>query len=146
MRYWIFKTNPEKYELERRLQNPLRLVTWKVNEQYRTTVGIGDVAFIFRTGSKRAIVGKLRVTSDVCRMEEIETERPYCAEPDSGIELRVLAEITHRCARPITAGELRATGGLERLSILDPGVFQMATTFPVSETEASVLAHMVSSR
>jgi hypothetical protein len=146
MRHWIFKTSPDKYDIERRFGDPLRLVTWKVNDQYRTQVGIGDIAFIFRTGTKRAVLGALRVTSEACLMEEIETELPFCREPDASVHLRVIAEITHRCSQPITAAELKTTSGLENLSVFDPHVFQMATTFPITEAEAAILSRLVASR
>jgi hypothetical protein len=146
MRHWIFKTSPDKYRLDDRWLNPLRLVTWKVNDKYRDEVAIGDVAFVFRTGLRRAIVGALRVTSEPCLMEEIETERPYCIAFEQVVELRVLGELSHRCSVAIGADELRAIQGLGALSIFDPKIFQMATTFPVKPDEARLLHELVLSR
>jgi len=146
MRHWIFKANPEKYKLAERLLDPLCLTTWKVNDEYRRHVTIGDTAFIFRTGTQRGIVGALRVISEPRHMEEIETERPYCTDLPLGLELRVLGEYTHRCPSVTTAEELRGIPALKNLSIFPENAFQQKTTFPVMAEEALILAGLLESR
>ena len=147
MRYWIFKWSPDKYQIAERLRNPLRRVTCRVNDKYSRDVAIGDIAFIFQTGHPRGIVGAMRVTSEPCYMEEIETEQPYCTDLPLGVELRVLGEITHRCVSMVTAEELRTMNGLKGLSVFpENGYFQQMTTFPVTLEEAAILTGLLESR
>lgn len=147
MAHWIFKASPDKYKIDDRLSDPLTLVTWKVNDEYRGNIDVGDIAFIYRTGPEpqRGIVGALRVTAQPCLMEEIDTEKPYCTDLSLGEEWRVRGEITHRCALAvISAEELRGTAGLENLSVFHG--FQMKTTFSVTPQEAAILTQLLESR
>lgn len=145
MAHWIFKASPDKYRIDDRMSDPLVLVTWKVNDEYRSAVAVGDIAFIYRTGRQRGIVGALRVTAQPCLMEEIDTEKPYCTDLSLSMEWRVRGEITHRCASAvISSEELRDTAGLENLSVFHG--FQMKTTFPVTSHEAEILIHLLESR
>jgi predicted RNA-binding protein with PUA-like domain len=142
MAHWIFKASPDKYRIDDRLSDPLALVTWRINDDHRGAVAVGDIAFIYRTGPQRGIVGALRVTAQPCLMEEIDTELPYCTDLANGLEWRVRGEITHRCAEDvISAQALRDTAGLENLSVFHG--FQMRTTFPVTPQEAEILTHLL---
>jgi predicted RNA-binding protein with PUA-like domain len=145
MAHWIFKASPLKYKIDERLSEPLVLVTWKVNNEYRNDVAVGDIAFIYRTGPRRGIVGALRVTVEPCLMEEIDSEKRFCMDLALGMEWRVRGEITHRCASAvILAEELRDTAGLENLSVFHG--FNQRTTFPVRPDEAEILTQLLESR
>ena len=139
MKYWIFKCDPEKYNLTSRLKDPVPTLTWRAT-RYRDEIKAGDIAFIWETGEQRGIRGVLRVDSDPDDIVEMLSEHQYSAKPDTGTSCRVTATLTDRTAS-LSAHKLRTVQGLEHMSVFE-GV-QQGTNFRVSECEARILAKLL---
>jgi hypothetical protein len=135
MSYWIFKCDPKKYDLGKRLvelENPA--TTWLVT-RYKKEIASGDTAFLMETGPKRSIRAVMRVDSSPSEMAELPHEQDYWAERDTEIRCRVLGTLTHRVHMPVD--ELKEVEALQDLSIFKG--FQQGTNFRVLEEEGRVL-------
>ncbi len=138
MKYWVFKANPEKYELEKRLSDPEPRTTWTV-PRYRKEVQPDDVGFIWQTGPQGGIRATIRVDSLPQKMRELDNERKYSRMP-LGVKIRVSASFLRRDLH-LAAATLRSTIGLEGLS-----VFRMparGTVYPVRTDEAAILLRLI---
>lgn len=63
MNYWLFKTNPNIYDIDSRLLDPEPKLSWSV-KRYRKEIKIGDIGFIWRAGIPRGIVAVMAIKSD----------------------------------------------------------------------------------
>ena len=139
MNYWIFKCNPELYRIANRLNDPNPVITWKVS-RYRDEIKAGDVAFIWRTGGERGVVGAILLRSDPHLMKEIPSELPFgIGEPENGKQVMVIGELVARKTLP--AGELRKIPGLKNLSAFRRPY--QGTNFPVTCEEGQLLCGLL---
>jgi hypothetical protein len=90
MRYWIFRCNPDLYDIDKRLKFSDPHTTWRVT-RYRKEVSPGDLAFIWRGGTHRGICAAIGIDSYPREMSELEHELPFCTKISTGIEVRVKA-------------------------------------------------------
>lgn len=140
MSFWIFKCNPEKYNITSRLADPNNHFTWTVT-RFRDQIGPGDIIFIWETGPNRGIRAVIQAESAPQEMPELPSEQSYWAEPDNRTQCRVFATITHRHVN-LPQSQLRSTPGLENLSVFHG--FQQGTNFPVTSEEGHILMKLVS--
>jgi predicted RNA-binding protein with PUA-like domain len=136
---WIFKSNPELFELDERLQDTEPHTTWKIS-RYKDEIQIGDLAFIWRTGPKRGIVAVMEITSKPQKMYELEREQKYWKNRDTELIIRVEGDFKCRC-NFISYKELKQTNGLENLSVFHG--FQQQTNFRVNEAEGNILMKII---
>lgn len=90
MQFWIFRCNPELYEIDRRLEFPEPKTTWRVT-RYRKEVSPGDLAFIWRGGKRRGICAAIKIDSLPREMAELPHELEFCTKLSTGTEVRVEA-------------------------------------------------------
>src|SRR4051794_15478172 len=88
MSFWIFKCNPTKYDLAKRLEDPRDAITWTVT-QHKDEIGPGDTAFLWITGPDRGIRAVLRVEDAPRVRPELESEQQFWGERDTEERLRV---------------------------------------------------------
>jgi len=141
MNYWLFQCNPKLYRIEDRLNDPNPKITWKVS-RYQNEIKCGDIAFIWRAGDERGVVGAMRLQSDPHLMREIESELPFRigeGEYEEEKQIMVKAELIARTNLP--ADELRTVRELKRLSLLHPPY--QGTNFRVSQTEGRMLMELI---
>jgi predicted RNA-binding protein with PUA-like domain len=139
MNFWIFKSNPDLFKLDDRLQDPEPHTTWKVS-RYKDGIQIGDLAFIWRTGPKRGVVGVIQITSTPKEMYELEHEQKYWENPDMELITRVKGNFIYRCPC-ISHKELKQINGLKDLSVFHG--YQQQTNFSVTEAEGNILIELV---
>jgi hypothetical protein len=133
MNYWIFKCNPAKYDIDRRLLDPDPNVRWRVTS-YRNDIRLGDYAFIWRTGVPRGIVALYKIDSDPFYM-------PYNPkDPEWTDEYKVMGRFVLRFPI-IEAAYLKEIPGLEDLSVFHG--YQAKTNFPVTIKEGELLTKIV---
>ena len=142
MNYWIFKCNPARYDIDRRLLNPEPKTSWTVT-RYRHEMMPGDIAFIWRTGPQGGIVASMRLDSPPQEIPEIAPDKSYWAEArETGTAWRVVGAFTHRLPC-LDRERIRTTPGLEGLSVFRG--FQQATNFRVSRQEGEILTKLIQS-
>jgi hypothetical protein len=90
MRYWIFRCNPDLYDIDKRLEFSDPRTTWRVT-RYRKEISPSDLAFIWRGGTHRGICAAIGVDSYPREMPELEHELPFCTKIFTGTEIRVEA-------------------------------------------------------
>jgi hypothetical protein len=142
MSYWIFKANPELYDIDSRLKDKTPETTWRVS-RYKDEIKPGDIAFIWRCGKDRGICGYIKVTSYPNMMVEIRNElryyiikQPHPPVMESGPELMV--DGVFQCRGPfIHHSVLRKTPGLGNLCVFHG--FQAATNFKVTQAEGRII-------
>jgi hypothetical protein len=138
--YWIFKGNPERYDLDGRLRHPDPKTSWNAT-RYRDDLVPGDIAFIWRTGPKGGIVAVMRLDSRPQEIAEVSPDASYWLHKrETGPAWRVLGTFTHRI-RCLQRERILLTPGLENLSIFRG--FQQATNFRASEAEGEILMKLV---
>ncbi len=143
MNYWIFQANPDRYRLQDRLRDPNPEISWRVS-RYRDEISPGDRAFVWQSGKSRGLCATLRVETAPEEIHELSGERQYATDPQiASVSWRVLATIESRFPI-IPAAMLRATPGLESLSIL--GGFLQASNFRVTPEEARILNALIAAR
>jgi predicted RNA-binding protein with PUA-like domain len=139
MAYWIFKCDPKKYSLARRVaEEATEEITWLVT-RYRNEIAPGDTAFLMETGPHRSIRGVMRIDASPSEMSELPHEQAYWKDRDTEARCRVHGVLTHRPNLPIE--KLRGVSGLEGLSIFHG--FQQGTNFRVTDDEARIILAMV---
>jgi predicted RNA-binding protein with PUA-like domain len=142
--FWIFKSNPYLFKLDERLNDPEPLTSWKVS-RYRDKIQIGDVAFIWRTGSKRGIVAIMEITSKPREMYELEHEQQSWEIRDTKLIIRILGTFKQRFPFSyISYKELKQIPELNNLSTFHG--FQQHTTFPVTKAEGNILMKLIESK
>ena len=135
MNYWIFKCNPDKYRIDDRLKDPENKITWLVT-RYRDKIKVDDIAFIWRTGNKRGIVGAIKIVEKPFWRKELDTELPYCIDLDNSLRMRVVADIFSR--GPFLSQEyIQSVSKLQDLSIFRG--FKQATNYKITENEGRLI-------
>ena len=144
MSYWIFKVNPDRYNIDRRLHDPEPQTSWRVT-RYKDEIKKGDTAFIWRAGPGRGICAVVRIDTDPAEMEELKAEQKYHVKRDDKIIERVLGTFTLRF-RCIPSTQLKNTPGLKKLSVFNRKVWQQGTNFKVTDEEGQILMRVVEAR
>jgi predicted RNA-binding protein with PUA-like domain len=145
--YWIFKCNPNKFSLWKRLENSEAETTWQVDKQYKNKIMKGDTAFIWRAARNVGIVAVMRVDSIPYDFEEFPHEIKYYRKrgkekPDIGKRLRVKGIFLGRC-RIVRSKEIRKDGSLEPMSALKA---QRGTNFELTEKQGKILMSLFEKR
>ena len=141
MAYWIFKCNPQGYQIKDRLAGSEGRITWKAT-RYRDEIKSGDVAFIWLTGPDRGICAVMAVESAPRTMLEIPTEPPYHTTPENMEDWRTEGKLTYRGPR-ISHEQLRKEPDLENLSVFHG--YQQTTNFRVTDAEGKILMRLIAS-
>lgn len=143
MNYWIFKGNPDRYNIDARLRNPEARTTWNVT-RYKTQIEPGDIAFIWRTGKPNGIVAVMEINSAPAEMDEISPDDAYWSDPrETTARWRVVGRFTHR-GPMVPREKILTTPGLEDLSVFRG--FQQATNLKVTPAEGRTLMRLVEGR
>ena len=141
MNYWIFKCDPAKFRIEKRLKNSIDETSWQVNENEQF-IGEGDLAFIWRAYRDVGILAVMRVTSKPYEFEELPHEIPYYTDknnPDIGIRLRVKGTFEDRFEL-LRSDEIREDSRLKNISALTA---RRGTNFPLTEDQGKILIALV---
>lgn len=138
MSYWIFKCDPKKYSLSKRMLDPSRTITWWVT-RYKKEIKRGDLVFLMETGRQRALRATFRIDKGPADMPELESEQQYWKERDTDTKCRVLGTLQDRFHLPVT--ELTTVEGLEQLCLFHGS--QQGTNFKISDDEAEILLSLV---
>ncbi len=143
MNHWIFQANPDRYRLQDRLCNPNPEISWRTS-RYRDEIFPGDRAYVWQSGKNRGLCATLKVETAPEEMHELSSELRYATDRQIAAPCwRVLATIESRFPI-IPAAELRATPGLESLSIF--GGFLQATNFRLTPQESKILDAIISAK
>lgn len=129
MNYWIFKSNPQKYDIDSRLDDPNPEIHWRVS-RYRKEIKAGDIAFIWRAGPPRGVIGAMRIESDPFFLPFDPNNPEWTGEYK--VDGRIILHIP-----TLDSNYLKEVPGLENLSVFHG--YQAATNFKVSHAEAEIL-------
>lgn len=127
--YWIFKANPDLYDVDEQIDAGDPPSFWKVS-RYRSEIKSGDVGFLWRTGSSRGIVATVEILSDPYFVP-FNSSEPYISEKYM-VDMHVSAHYAM-----LEAEFLKAVPGLENLSTFHG--YQAATNFRVSQREGEII-------
>ena len=133
MNYWIFKSNPDIYDVESSILagNPPR--GWKVS-RYRNEIKSGDLIFLWRTGNNRGIVALFESTSD-----------PYYIPPNPNepywSDLYKVDVHLRKHFAVLDADFLKQLPGLQNLSTFHG--YQAGTNFKVTAEEGKILMKLI---
>ena len=139
MNYWIFKCNPDLYNLDARLRDQNPEITWLVT-RYINDIRPGDVAFLWQTGEERGIRAVMKIETLPQAMPELPSEQSYWATPETQVRCRVRGKLSHK-GFALSADQLKALPTLADLSVFHG--FQQATNFPVSSEEGAALMAII---
>ena len=139
MNYWIFKCNPDMYNLAARLNDPNPDITWLVT-RYTKDIQSGDVAFLWQTGVEGGIRAVMKIETFPRAMPELASEQSYWVVPETQVRSRVRGKLTHR-GFALFAGQLKTLPALANLSVFHG--FQQATNFPVTSEEGETLMAVI---
>lgn len=139
MKYWIFKYNPDIYDLDARMDDPTIQTTWRVS-RYKDEFQPGDTAFIWETGKNRRIRAVLEITSHPEDMLELDHERQFWKHLEGEPACRARANIARRHL-DIGHKTLRQIPVLEDLSVFVG--FQQGTNFPVTSEQGAVIQQLI---
>ena len=139
MNYWIFKCNPEMYNLDARLSDPNPEITWLVT-RYTNDIRPGDIAFLWQTGAERGIRAVMQIETSPQPMPELPSEQSYWITPETQVRCRVRGRLSHR-GFSLSADQLKVVPALANLSVFHG--FQQATNFPVSSEEGEALIAII---
>jgi predicted RNA-binding protein with PUA-like domain len=135
MNYWIFKANPDLWDVEKHLKEGYTTTGYKVS-RYRNEIKAGDIAFLWITGAHRGIVATLAILSD-----------PYYIPPNPNDSYwsdiyKVDVHLTDHF--PLLEAEfLKTLPGLAMLSTFHG--FQAGTNFRVTPEEGKIISSIIQS-
>jgi|WetSurMetagenome_2_1015567.scaffolds.fasta_scaffold293684_2 hypothetical protein len=133
MTYWIFKINPDLYDIERRLQEPSPAIRLRVSS-YRKQIEAGDVVFQWITGTPRGIRAVLKLDSDPFYV-------PYDpANPEWSDEYKVDGIYVLRFSL-LDSTAIKEIPGLQGLAVFHG--FQARTNFAVTSKEGQILMKLI---
>jgi len=140
-KYWIFKCNPNKYDIDGRMANPDAETSWRVT-RYENEMRVGDTVFIWRCGpiQQRGIVAIMNIESNPQQMEEIELERKYIKDNNVSTMCRVKGRFMGRFFN-IPCTDLMKIPELSNLSVFHG--FQQATNYRVTLNEGGWIMKMI---
>jgi hypothetical protein len=141
MRYWIFRCNPDLYDIDKRLEFSDPRTTWRVT-RYRKEVSPGDLAFIWRGGTHRGICAAIEIDSCPQEMSELEHELPFCTKISTGRETKVQAHFLSWRGF-IDEETILADSALADLSIFG---FKQATNYRVTSDQGQRIQALMSRR
>jgi hypothetical protein len=139
--YWIFKANPDYYDIDGRLRDQRTEIFWWA-PRFRSEMQPEDIVFIWRTGANRGICGAMRLSGcpEWFASDPDWPEDPYVRVERHSAGWYVVAEIWNR-GPDISAETLRADPALRDLSVFHG--FQQATNFRVSDVHGRALVEML---
>lgn len=139
MNYWIFKGNPEKFHVDKRLDDLEPCTTWRV-KQHQDEVQAGDIAFIWITGSKRGLRAVMEITSAPALMAELEAEEKYYIDLEKDPIVRVSGIFRKRFAL-ISSQTLKSIPLLSGLSVFHS--FTRMTNYKITKQEGDFLQQYI---
>ena len=133
MNYWIFKSNPEIYDVEGSILagNPPR--GWKVS-RYRNEIKAGDTVFLWRTGTTRGIFAMFEVKSDPYYIPPNPND-PYWSDLYK-VDVHLIKHFPM-----LDANFLKQIPGLQNLSTFHG--YQAATNFKVTASEGQIIKKLI---
>lgn len=133
MSYWIFKTNPAIYPIDKRLLDPDPKEMWKVS-RYRNEIKEGDIAFIWRAGIPRGIVAVAKVTSDPYFLKFDPTNHKWTGQYKVNITFIKRIHI-------IESSFLKQIPGLENMSVFHG--YQAIANFRLTDAEGKIIESLI---
>lgn len=144
--FWIFKYDPTVVQVEKLFgdPNPAPRIDWRV-PQYSDRIRPNDIAFLWRTGPERGIVGVMRVEKAPEELAEADDLGIY-VDPNSEEARRIIRKQPRavgtliRRNLDLRMAALKTEPGLENLSAFKP---VKHTIFPVTPEEGNILWRLV---
>jgi hypothetical protein len=132
-RWWLFQCNPDKYDLDRALQEMTR-TSWRMT-RYADDIAVGDRLFLWVSGPAGGLRAVATVDSPVAEVEK--DDDPFLRDGDAlgsrmkrvGIRFDDISGLVRRDA-------VLAAPGLQNLGVLK---WPQGTNYPVTDDEAKVL-------
>jgi hypothetical protein len=133
MNYWIFKANPEIFDVDEHIRSGDYPTWWRVS-RFKKEIQKDDTVFIWRTGVSRGIVAVAETTSGVW-YREFDLSDPQFSD-EYKVSIRIIKYFP-----VITSNFLRTIPGLGNLSTFHG--YQSATNFRVTQEEGEILMHII---
>jgi predicted RNA-binding protein with PUA-like domain len=130
--YWLVKSEPEAFSFDDLLAAPGRTTCWDGVRNYqarnsmRDGMRVGDLVFFYHSNAEpAAIVGVCEVVRDAypdhTAFDPADPHFDPKSRPDAPTWLMVDLRAVERLPRPLPLAELKATKGLERMTLLQKG-------------------------
>ena len=139
MNYWIFKVNPKEFLVDQFLNSSESGIWWRIN-RFKDEIKIGDIVFLWRTGTPHGICSVLQIENGPSILPEEENRpSPYWVKPEYFViespfyaDCRIIEHI-----RFFDSEEIKRIPGLEHFSFFK--AFQQATNFSMTFQEGRIL-------
>lgn len=140
---WIFQGKPELYDVLNAMADPLvrNEFHWGAKE-HKEKIRIGDLVFIWMSGSDAGIYAIAKVIGQPNLYRETDQEKKYYVGENSADDTKLKVKLqahVNLCNNPIFKSELKANTDTQDLRIMR---FARGTNFPVEEIEASSILRM----
>lgn len=152
MNYWLMKSEPDCYSIDDLIAHG-KPAMWEgcrnytVRNFFRDTMQPGDMAFFYHSSCDPAgIVGTMRIVGDAYPdPTQFDPKSDYYdpkAPADGSRWLLRDVEFVEKFDKIITLAELKATPGLENMSVVQRG--QRLSVMPVTKAEWEIIAKLKS--
>ncbi len=88
MNYWIFKVNPDNYNIDGHIAYQDKRITW-LTPNHKNQIKAGDIAFVWRTGTNRGIIAVMDIDSNPTMKKIFEHEKQFIKRNISLAEVMV---------------------------------------------------------
>jgi hypothetical protein len=143
MNYWIFKANPEKYDLNRRLLDADPKIVWAVT-RYQDRIQSGDTVFIWRAGTLPGICAVMEIEINPYEPEQQEIQDGFVVPVENIAPINSISWakccLTQRFPI-IEASVIKKLPGLELFSFFS--AFPRATNFSITRPEGAILLEFI---
>ncbi len=142
-RIWIFQCNPEKYKIDKALEDPnvKQGFHWKVR-QHPTEIAKGHIGLMWRSGKSAGIIAITELISDPGEFVESDAEKGYWIDSknEEGIQFRVKMKVRKKLSELLTKEKIKGTEGLQDLSIVK---MPRGTNFPVTPEQWEIIEKLI---
>lgn len=134
MRYWLFKSEPDKWSWEDQKNKGDVGEEWDGIRNYQARnnmreMKLGDRGFFYHSNAGKDIVGVVEVSAEIHPDSTTDDERWEC------IDVRALADMP----KPVTLGDVKATPELEEMSLVKS---MRLSVQPVTDAEWTLICRM----
>jgi hypothetical protein len=146
MNYWIFKVNPEDYDIDSHIAYHDKRITWRT-PNHQNKIKANDIAFIWRTGASRGIIGVMDIDSNPTMRRVFEHEKQFIKQNIPLADVMVsgkLRDIKVNLPYQVLK-EMPQTNDLSVFTTSSKKEFSVGTNYTVTKEEGEVLMQIIDS-
>lgn len=146
MNYWIFKVNPEYYDIDKRLLDPASGMIWPIT-RYPDRIKKGDKVFVWKNSAPRGICAVMEIEANPYQPQSQDIDDGYVVSPGKDVDINSTQWAKCRIIQrfpTVEASVIKKIPGLELFSFFS--AFPQAINFSITKPEGTILLEFIEER